>query len=339
MSLKEIAEMVGTSPSTVSRVLNQKSPTCASRELQERIWEAAQQIGYQPNESARALQAGKKSEKKTAPVRVSVLFTRFRELESDPFFENLLYCLKTELYRQGVRLEKVIYAEEHPDQSLAGADGVIVLGRCSEALLERVREKNRNIVGIWRNSMNFHVDEVICDGKKAAELAVNHLISLGHQKIAYIGDCSFENRYVGYCNTLIQHGIPINYSLIKATDQTCEQGKQAMIELLEEKDPFTAVFCANDITAIGVLEVLKKQKTGRTRISVISIDDLEELSDREPYLTTIHIPREEMAHMAVELLLDRIRKKHREIIRIEFPCRIVQRDSCFALTGKERTDL
>ncbi len=333
MSLKKIAEMVGTSPSTVSRVLNQKSPSCASAELQEKIWKAAQETGYRPNEHARALQAGGvQAERQENPLRVCVLFSRFKEMESDPFFENLLQCLQTELYREGVRNMGVIYGEEDPERQLESADGVIALGRCSDELLRRVRKRNQNIVGIWRNSMDFQVDEVICDGKKAAELAVNHLISLGHSKIAYIGDCSFEDRYVGYTNTLIQHGIPINYHLVASTDQTYEQGREAISALLAGKDPFTAVFCANDITAAGVQDVLRTKKLRpRERISVISIDDIEELCSQEPYLTTIHIPRQEMAHMAVQLLLDRIERKHRENIRIEFPCRIVQRESCYPL--------
>ncbi len=329
MSLKQIAEMVGTTPSTVSRVLNQNSPGCASRELQERIWAAAQEIGYRPNESARALRNGEKQEKKEKTLRASVLFSRFREPESDPFFADLLSCLRTELYAQGMLLENIIYGEENLENLLSASDGVIALGRCSEELLERARRKNRNIVGVWRNTMNFNVDEVVCDGKKAAELAVSHLISLGHRSIAYIGDCSVENRYVGYCNTMIQHGIPIRYGLIQETSQTYEEGRMAMERLLDGPDPFTAVFCANDITAVSVLDVLEQRKRQqKQRISVISIDDIEDLWNQAPHLTTIHIPRQEMAHMAVMLLLDRIHRKHGETVRIEFPCRLIERDSC-----------
>ncbi len=334
MSLKDIAGMVGTSPSTVSRVLNGKSPTCASKELQEKIWDAAQKTGYHPNENARALKKGSSQKKEEKRLRICVLFTRFKELSFDPFFEELQRCLEAELYRQGVQMDQVILGEENAELSFGDADGVIMLGRCSQTLLHRVQKKTRNLVGIWRNSMDFHVDEVICDGKKAAQMAVDYLISLGHERIAYIGDCSFEDRYVGYCNTLIQHGIPINYALIKATDQTKKEGEKAIRELMNDQADFTAVFCANDITAIGVMEELKKAGGPRKpKISVISIDDIEDLCDLEPGLTTIHIPRQEMAHMAVQLIIDRIRRQHREYVRIEFPCRIVQRDSCYSLKG------
>ncbi|MCD8151871.1 MAG: substrate-binding domain-containing protein, partial [Clostridiales bacterium] len=97
---------------------------------------------------------------------------------------------------------------------------------------------------------------------------------------------------------------------------------------LSEKSDFTAIFCANDSTAIRVLELLHRQKKAlRESISVISIDNVEESQDTKPMLTTIHIPRSEMAHM-VSLLLDRIAHAHEEAVRIELPCRLILRDSC-----------
>lgn len=178
--------------------------------------------------------------------------------------------------------------------------------------------------------MNFNVDEVVCDGKKAAELAMKHLIDLQHKNIAYIGDCSHESRYIGYCNSLIHNNIPMNYEWIKQTDQTRESAGRAFYELLESAQDFSAVFCANDITAVEVLKILKEKKREIKRaISVISIDNIEESENTSPFLTTINIPRKEMAHMAVSLLLDRIAKKHTETVRIEFPCRIVNRSSCY----------
>lgn len=328
MSLKKIAEMVGVSPSTVSRVLNNTSASSASKELQKRIWAAAREIGYQPNEAARMLRKNNKSA--ASPARISVVLARINKLEADPFFEDLFRSLEIELFKQNVLLDQIIYADESLRHNPETSDGVIILGRCSQKLLDQIRRKNPNIVGIWRNSMDFNVDEVVCDGKKAAELAVSHLVALGHRSIAYIGDCSFESRYVGYCNTLIRNEVPIDYSLIKSTDQTAPSGDAAMRELLESGAEFSAVFCANDITAISVLNVLKeKKRRNRRRISVISIDNITESQDTVPMLTTIQIPRAEMAHMAVQLLLDRIHRKHQEVVRIEFPCRIIRRDSCY----------
>ncbi|MCD8323844.1 MAG: LacI family transcriptional regulator [Clostridiales bacterium] len=331
MSLKEIAAMVGTSASTVSRVLNNTSSTCASKELQERIWEAARKTGYLPNEAARSLQKSASAPAQTP--HISIVLARITSLEKDLFFSELFRDLEIELMKQQTRIDQVIYAEESFSQNLSETGGVIILGRCSHKLLSHITVQNRNVVGIWRNSMDFNVDEVVCDGKKAAEQAMRYLLSCGHRKIAYIGDCSYESRYIGYCNILIQSQIPMDYSLIKQTNQTAEAAEPAFFELLENKlsgkSDFTAIFCANDSTAIRVLELLHRQKKAvRESISVISIDNVEESQDTKPMLTTIHIPRSEMAHMAVSLLLDRIAHAHEEAVRIELPCRLILRDSC-----------
>jgi len=342
MSLKKIAQMTGVSPSTVSRVLNNVSSTCASKEVRDKIFDAAREIGYQPNENARKL---KNSSNDAKPDRhVSIVLARIKDIKDDPFFYELFRNLELSLFETQTVIDHVIYAEEKSSQAypkdagrnigilkdISDSQGVIILGRCSEKLLDQIMSFNNNIVGIWRNSMNFNVDEVVCDGKKAAELAMKHLISLSHKNIAYIGDCSHESRYIGYCNSLINNQIPMNYEWIKQTDQTRDSAKTAFYELLESAQDFSAVFCANDITAIEVLRILKEKKRKIKRnISVIAIDNIEESENTSPFLTTINIPRKEMAHMAVSLLLDRIAKKHTEIVRIEFPCRIVNRSSVY----------
>lgn len=336
MTLKKIAEMTGTSVSTVSRVLNQTSPTCASKELQDRIWEVARQTGYRPNEAARTLRHADGEEK---GISVSIVLARISSLEEEPFFAELFRCLETELMKRRATITEVVYAKDSLPEHLSPSNGVIILGRCSETLLQHILTQNRNAVGIWRNPVDFGIDEVVCDGQKAAETALAYLFSLGHRKIAYIGSCSYESRYVGYCNMLIRNNIPIDYALICPTDQTRAQAQTAFLNLLalrrEKKADFSAIFCANDNTAVRVLELMNehRKEIRPDPISVISIDDIEEAQMTKPYLTTVHIPRAEMAHMAVMLLLDRIEGGHREVVRNEFPCRIVKRESCSPVRG------
>lgn len=257
---------------------------------------------------------------------------RIKNLNADPFFYELFRNLEISLFENNTTIDHIIYADRDVSQDISKSQGVIILGRCSKKLLDHITSLNANVVGIWRNSMNFNVDEVVCDGQKAAELAMKHLITLGHRNIAYIGDCSYESRYVGYCNSLIHNNIPMNYDWIKQTDQTSKEAEDAFYELLEHNEDFSAVFCANDITAISILKILKENRRQiKRKISVISIDNIEESQNTSPFLTTINIPKEEMAHMAVTLLLDRIAKKHTEIVRIEFPCRVVERSSCYGV--------
>ncbi|MCI9546930.1 MAG: LacI family transcriptional regulator [Lachnospiraceae bacterium] len=327
MSLKKIAEMTGASPSTVSRVLNNSHSKCASEQLKTKIWQAAQEIHYVPNASARNLKLGQTQPPKTLHIRI--VLARVETLDKDPFFQELYRGLECEIFQKRFTSEKLAANTEEAGLKLKKCDGLIILGRCSSQLLQTLSKHTPNMVGIWRNPMNYEIDEVVCDGQKAAQAAVTYLIQKGHKKIGYIGDCSYESRYIGYSETMIRNQLSIDYSCIVSTGQSKEEGFQAMEQLLADEE-LTAVLCANDITAVGALLALKKRKGHRNRkISVISIDNIEEAQTTSPLLTTVHIPREAMAHMAVQILHDRILHGHTEKLRVEFPCRIIERDSCF----------
>ena len=329
MSLKKIAEMTGVSVSTVSRVLNNKNSSCASQKVKEKIWQAAGEIGYQPNLYARELKTGGSAKDS---IRIFVLMARSKRNSKDPFFEELCGYLQSEFVQAGCRLGKILYAGENAKQPAldikdSGQDGCIILGKCSGTLLRALQAQTKNLIGIWRNPTDLPVDEVICRGDKAAEMAISYLLSLGHRKIAYIGDCSYENRYIGYSECLIKNKIPIDYPLIYDVAQTREAGARAMENLLRQQTA-TAVLCANDELALGALEELKRQKRNRKNpISVISIDDIRQA--RTAGLTTIHMPQKDMAHMAVTLLLDRIKKGHQEKLCLEMPCNLIERESCY----------
>lgn len=331
MSLKKIAEMVGVSPSTVSRVLNNTVSTCASPELKERIWEAAHTLHYVPDSNARNLKTGKSDV--ALHYNIAVILARFNSFDADPFFHELFLSIEEGLLSHSCTLHSISNAAETDFSSLQDADGVIILGRCSRDFLNQLKKYTRNMVGIDRNPTDYQMDEIICNGKTAAVKAMEHLLSLGHQKIAYIGDCSSESRYVGYCETLISRNIPLNYDYICPTDQTYGSGYDAMNKLLPQD--ITAVFCANDISALGALKAIS-EFSGQTmkrhkKISIISIDNISMSQDSSILLTTVNIPKEEMGKMAVTVLLDRIKHKHSECIRVEFPCKIIERNSCYPI--------
>ncbi len=338
MSLKKIAEITGVSPSTVSRVLNNTVSTCASPELKEKIWAAAHSLNYVPNANARNLKTGRQTAEMN--YKIAVILSRFHSLDTDPFFHELFQAIEEALFSHSCILHSVSNSEQADLSALKTADGIIVLGRCSDDYINQIKNYSRNIVGVDRNPTDYKIDEIICNGKTAAIKAMEYLLSLGHHKIGYIGDCSSESRYVGYCQTLINRSIPLNYHYIRSTDQTFDSGFLAMRELLQQD--ITAVFCANDITASGALKALSaplpaadirdNSRIGKkNKISVISIDNTTLSQTSSPLLTTVNIPKEDMGRMAVTVLLDRIRHRHSECLRVEFPCKIIERDSCFPL--------
>lgn len=340
MSLKKIAKISGASISTVSRVLNQPDYKCQDENLQNRIWEAARKLQYVPNAAARQLKTGQAA--KETPKRIDVFLTRFQKLDEDMFFKELYDILREILLQQKCSLYQLLtlpdmiersqnIARFHPAEE--SSDGLIMLGKCPAELLPFLKKQYQHLVGIDRNPTNFDYDEVFCDGSLAAGMAMDYLISLGHKKIAYIGDCSYEARYIGYHQSLMTHKLPLDYSHIYQTYQTRQEGRQSMQSILEKKDRPTAIFCANDSTALGVLDVLKGHQKKGYLPSVISIDNIREAETTVPMLTTINIPKREMAHHAVALLLDRIHGGHHENVRIEMQGQLVIRDSCSYCAG------
>ncbi len=352
MSLKKIAELTGTSVSTVSRVLNHPEHRCNASGLSEQIWEVASKLQYVPNTKARDLRLGTITEEQ--PFVVDIFLTRFDSMDQDLFFKELFQFVKEDLLKNGCVLGEILHAvdilnldnqtddetmipfREKRDNAQAGAPlisikentGLIILGKCPSKLIPILRKRYAHMAGIDRNPTDYAYDEVICSGTTAAEKAVNHLISLGHKNIAYIGDCTYEARYIGYYQTLLHHKLPLSHTNVHPTKQTKKEGYHAMLAIMKQEDKPTAIFCANDSTALGVLQALKEHKKKGYLPSIISIDNIEESQKTSPMLTTIDIPKKEMSHLALTLLLDRRKKHHTENVRLELPCRLIERESC-----------
>ena len=112
------------------------------------------------------------------------------------------------------------------------------------------------------------------------------------------------------------------------TYQTEKEGFQTMQKFLKLKEPPTGIYCANDITAIGMLKCLNRYSSILYRPSIISCDDIEEGQFIKPMLSTVQLPKENMARFALFVLLDRIRGGHKEVIRIELEGKLLLRSSC-----------
>ena len=350
MSLKEIAKQTGTSISTVSRVLNHPEHRCNNPALYEKIWETAKLLNYIPNTSARNLRLGTPLTEK--PFTVDIFLTRFNSLHHDAFFQELHQCVKEELLTAGclygnlytnldmIQLSKEKEENEYipyktsktnkisKDTHVSQHTGLIILGKCPSHLIPFLKKRYHCIVGIDRNPTSYEYDEVYCDGTVAAETAIDYLISLGHKNIAYIGDCNEETRYIGYYQTMLNNKLPLNHTNVYPTNQTKEEGYNTMLSILEAPVKPSAIFCANDMTALGVLKALKHKKKRDYHPSIISIDNIEHSQHTNPLLTTIDIPKKEMGHWAVLLLTERRKCPSKQHVRIELPCTIIKRDSC-----------
>ncbi len=344
-TLKKIAEMTHLSVSTVSRVLNDPDYRCSSPEKRDKIWKAAMELKYVPNKAAKNLKKGIGSKSETT-YYIGVIMTRTESSQTDPFYSELLRVIETEVHRNFCILSKVWYKpgfsdkrkceRENLEQMISGMaqeveeklDGVIVIGKCTEKVLHSIQGKFRNVVAINRNPSDNTVDEVTCDGQKIAAIAINHLVEIGHREIGYVGECQSESRFKGYLETLRKHKIEFNPSFVYETKQTEAKGYEIMNKILEAESIPTAFFCANDITAVGMLKNLRKTENRYFRISIVASDDIEQAQFTKPMLTTVALPKYDMGRFAMVLLLDRIKKNHTGKVKIELEGRLVKRESC-----------
>ncbi len=345
MSIKDIAKAAGVSSATVSRVLNNPDYRCSTPGLRDRIWKAAIDMNYVPNESARNLKK-KTVQENSRTYYINILMTRHDDSQADPFFNELFHVVESEIHNHLCILSRVwhmplfsndrkcrnanldrIIADMY-DEVEGKRDGLIIIGKCNKEAIKKLNERYKSIVIINRSSSEFKVDEVLCDGYKIAFTAMEYLISLGHRNIAYVGACHNESRYRGYLDAMKKHDIDIDPEFIIETRQTEAEGYECMERLMKNTDLPTGIYCANDISAIGMIKCLNRYKNRYYNPSIIAGDDIEEAQNTKPMLTTVHIPREEMGKFALYLLLDRLSGGHKSTIRMEMEGRLVVRESC-----------
>lgn len=347
MSIKKIAQLAGVSYSTVSRVLSDPAYKCSSEETRKKILEAARELNYVPNESARNLKLGLKTKKNI--YCISILITRTESADVDPFFREITRIVESEIHKNMCILLAVWYQPDFSNEKQYGLesgdkqdkrikemcssterkpDGLIIIGKCCLSAIKTLKKYFRCIVSVNRNSTNYEVDEVICDGRKIAATAVEYLIRLGHRKIGYVGDCHNEARFKGYRETLFKYNLDSDMDYTIESFQSEEQGYKIMEQLMQQKNVPTGIYCANDIIAIGMLKCLSKYKNRYYTPSIISSDDIEEAEYTKPMLTTVHLPKNDMAKFALYLLIDRINGGHKTVARVELEGTLIVRESC-----------
>lgn len=355
MAIKDIAKLAGVSPATVSRVLNNPDYHCQDATAVERIWKAAMELNYVPNEAARNLKKGSKTTNNKT-YYVQVLLTRTEESQADPFYTEVLRVVESEIHDKGCILSNIWYMSMFSDDKrcrLANLDkiisglyaetkeksnGLIIIGKCNSNALRILKSYFKNVVSINRNSTNRQIDEVTCDGRKIANLAMEHLISLGHEDIGYVGETIGESRYQGFLDCLGRHELERKEHFIWDIKQSEMAGYEVMERILEQDEIPTAIYCANDITAVGMLKALSKAANRYFVLSVISSDGIEQAQGTTPMLTTVELPKIEMGRFAVYLLIDRIQRGHKSVASIELEGSLVKRESCVDVSNSRWCD-
>lgn len=332
MTLKDIAKETGVSISTVSRVINGNFTGAASKEVQDKIWAAARKGGYIPNTSAQTLRQGK--QQKALHQSIACIYARSTDVQNDAFFSSLTRSIEQETLKNGYVVKYAFYTFDMDNPATQNqildntVDGAVILGRCGGRTLKYLKDHFHKIIYTGLNTIETDYDQVICDGYAIARDAVTYLLKQGHRRIGYIGDVRKEVRYNAYCHVLKEYQLPFDRNITAHVTLSSEGGYQGANRILNRCSDIDAIFCTNDITAIGAIKAIQEhgyQIPGQ--IAVISMDDIEIAQFVSPMLTTMHIPIDEMGKMAAKILIDRIEGGHTLPLKLSLPYYLVKRES------------
>lgn len=299
-TIRNVAERAGVSKSLVSLVL--RGSPHVSEHRRQAVLQAARELGYRPNAVARSLVEG----------RTHLVGALVADLHN-PFYAEFLDGLQESLHGDGLRMliGNSQWDPAFEDEAVEAflelrVDGLVLLGIAptSETLIEATAYTPTVVVG-ERDIELDGVDIVVDDDQLGARLAIDHLVNLGHKRIAHI-EGPRSSRCEGYLVAMRRHSLA-PYIMVEAADATEEGGRAAAIALLTRDPRPTAVFAANDVVALGVLAAAAELGLRvPDDLSVVGYDNTHLSASRHISLTSVDQPRRAMGRSAAALLSDRI---------------------------------
>ncbi len=305
VTLKTIAQHLGLTPGTVSAALNNSA---AARSIpdhtKKRIIAAAQELNYRPNYFARSLRL-----QRTYTIGV------IAEEIGDPYGAMVISGIEQYLRKHNYFFLTVIHRH---DQKVLQAYSQMLLTRGVEGFITTdtsIRDKPlRPTVAVAGHETVKGVTNIILDEAMGARLALTHLAELGHQRIAFMKGAPFSSdsaaRWAAIVRIASELGIHIHPELtvqIDSADPTPYLGYPVAKELLARKQPFTALFAYNDISAIGAMWAFREVGLRVPQdVSVIGFDDIPLAAFADPGLTTIRQPLARMGEIAAKTVIDQI---------------------------------
>ena len=326
VSIKEIARLAQVSHSTVSRALRD-SPLVNPRTA-DRIRRIAEEYGYCPSGPARSLVT-----RHTETIGVVVTSI------ADPFNADVVGGIEEAANEHGFSVF-LANSNADPEREMQvvrsfqqrRVDGLIVpasrVGAMHVSTLSRMRIP---IVLLNNQHPSEFVHSVTIANPEASLEATRHLVALGHRRIAYLGDRfgyqSDTERYAGYRQALAEADVPFEPELVVHGNGKPEGAPPAIVQLLALAEPPTAVFCYNDMTALGAIHYLRSRGVRVPGdMSVVGFDDLFLAQYLDPPLTTMRQPMWRMGRTATEMLLDLL-KGNMPVSNIRLPAELIVRRS------------
>lgn len=330
VTLRDVARRAGVSPRTVSNVVNDFE--LVSDETRSRVREAIEELGYQPNLVARNLRSGRSGMIGLAIPEILVPY--FSEL-SGAVIEHARRRSYTVIIEQtgGDPEEEQLLLKRSGRTQLF--DGLIFspLGIGADDLA--ASESDQPLVLLGERIVEGPFDHIAIDNVAAARRATQHLIDIGRRRIAAIGaqrnELGHTGRYrtKGYKQALKAAGRPFDRRLLAEAPQFHRDcGAAAMNRLLELAEPPDAVFCYNDLLALGAMRaVLSRGLRVPADVAIVGFDDIEDGRYSTPTLTTVAPDKARIGQAAVDLLLARLSGSKQAPADIEAPWELKIRES------------
>ncbi|MCS7459817.1 LacI family transcriptional regulator [Paenibacillus doosanensis] len=324
-TLKDIAERVGVSISTVSRVLANESNRAVNNLTKQKIWDAARDLGYPVKPPTQEPQSAAKG--------IGCIVSTMQDRHYHPYFSVIFEGIDKELSRHGYKLSFTHTLEDlkRPDifrevTEDAQVEGVILIEGIDSSIYSHIKKHIKHIVGI--DVSDPTIPTISYDRVEAARLAVAHLIGQGHRDIMFIGgtglsgDFDREKRYRGYKSALEQAGLAVRPEHVLSAEWEPDNAYRLMLKFLDQPGgPLpTAVFAASDIMAMAAMRAISEKGYRIPQdFAIVGFDDNEPSRYTVPPLSTIHIPTFEIGIVAAKTMLQCIESPYPLPVKILLP--------------------
>jgi LacI family transcriptional regulator len=332
-TITDVAAEAGVHPSTVSRILTGHAGTTIRPATRERVLAAAALLGYRPSAVARGLRLQK-------TLTLGMLVPDI----TNPFFSSIIKGAEDAARERGYNLI-LCNSEDEPAREAAclaalrehEVDGLLIASsQMADDTITGLREEAYPFVLLNRATKGAEDFAVVVDNHAAALGAVRHLAALGHHRVGHIAGpqdtTTGAERYQGYRAGVLACGLADDPALVvEAEAFSMEAGDRALGIMLDGPARPTAVFAANDLIAIGMLQRLRGTGTRVPRdLSIVGFNDIPLAGLLEPALTTVRVPQLEMGVAGAHLLIDRLEGRPIDSVRLTLPTELVIRASTAA---------
>jgi LacI family transcriptional regulator len=333
MKIRDIAQQAGVSTATVSHVIN--NTRFVSDEIKQKVQEVIERNGYTPNAHARTL-AMKRNH--TFGLILSDL--------SNPFFPELVKSIQECAQQKGyeISLANTNYdagrtlasVQRMLEQRVSGV--AVMTSEMDAALAERLAASEIAVVFLDVGQVGSFVSNIAVNYEKGIRAGVEHLLELGHRRIAYVSGPqrlkSAQRRLLAFTRTMKKNE---SAPFIFEGDFKATGGQQAAAAMLQQKQRPTAIVAANDLMAMGAMRELRRAGLRVPEdVSVVGFDDILFAELTDPPLTTVALPREEIGRAAIEALLHTVTSKDKQGREYKITPKLIVRESTGRIARKVR---